>query len=79
MKRRRLYVRPARAPKWWPRVDGKPAWVAVLKGGGWVVGEAPLLTPNAFSYARLAIRETFRDGRMLAKFRVLEKEKRVAP
>lgn len=37
----RLYAKPARAPKWWPRDEkGKARWVGLLSNGiGWVVGQ----------------------------------------
>jgi len=31
-----LYAKPKRAPAWWPRKDGLPAWVVVTNTGlGW--------------------------------------------
>lgn len=35
----RIFFRPVRAPKWWPRERGKPLFVGVvLDGYGWVKG-----------------------------------------
>jgi len=40
-----LWARPKRARKTWPRVDGQPARVGVLKGGaGWVLGPGDPMT-----------------------------------
>lgn len=52
--RRRLYMKPTRAPKWWPRgARGRPEWVGVLKGGdGWVVGDGDFMTAEQIRYAR---------------------------
>ena len=36
----RIYFKPARAPKWWPRVKGRPQFVGVTcMGFGWLVGD----------------------------------------
>jgi len=41
----RVYAKPKRAPKWWPRDDKKkPAWVGLFNNGiGWTVGRGDLM------------------------------------
>lgn len=52
--KQRLYAKPAKAPRWWPRdPDGRPRWVGILAGGiGWVVGDGPLMTSKGVKEAR---------------------------
>lgn len=54
MTKKRLYMKPRPAPKWWPRSsNGRPLFVGVLKGGdGWVVGDGDLMTPKQIEHAK---------------------------
>ena len=54
MAKRRLHMKPTRAPKWWPRdARGRVEWVGVLKDGdGWVVGDGDLMTAEQIRAAR---------------------------
>lgn len=57
MKKKLLYVRPARAPRWWPRNKrGRAEWVGVLgEGSGWVVGRGTPMGPSEMRVARAAV------------------------
>lgn len=60
MKKYRLYAKPQRAPKWWPREGGKVLWVGVLNGGiGWVVGDGHFMTKDKVEEAERIFREEF--------------------
>jgi hypothetical protein len=51
--KKRLYMKPRPAPKWWPRVNGRPDFVGVLKGGeGWCIGDGDLMTPAQITKAK---------------------------
>lgn len=51
--KKRLYMKPARPPKWWPRdANGKPRWAGVFKDGvGWVAGDGDLMTAQQIKIA----------------------------
>lgn len=63
--KRRLYVKPARAPDWWPRDEHRrPKFVGVLKGGcGWVVGDGDPMTQTQRADAKEVLRWDMRSPR----------------
>ena len=42
--RYRLYLRPAKPPKWWPRKGRAYVYVGCLRESGWVVGDGDIMT-----------------------------------
>lgn len=60
--KKRLYMRRARPPEWWPQ-----EWVGVLRGGdAWVAGDGDLLTPKQIEAAK----EVMRGDYPRARFKV---------
>lgn len=52
-KRKRLYFKPKRAPKWWPRNGRRVRFVGVFAGGtGWVLGDGDPMTDKELAVAR---------------------------
>lgn len=61
----RLYAKPVRAPKWWPRDEKRRArWVGLLSNGiGWVVGYGDWMTTKQAKMAKQAFLDDQVDDR----------------
>ena len=53
-RKRRLYAKPTRAPRWWPRDGrGRTKFAGVISGGaGWVLGDGDPMTSGEIAQAK---------------------------
>ena len=66
----RLYYKPPRAPKWWPRdAKGVAIYVGALRNGaGWVIGNGDLMNDDEIEMTRTVVKWDLPT----ARFRVVD-------